>query len=70
VRIIQQSASIGHIKYTIIIITLRALMTIGSNSLMYEAREVLSAPRLKPLNGDPFLSAFRRKQFIHLKAEK
>jgi hypothetical protein len=45
-------------------------MTIGSNNLMYEASEVLSAPRLKPLNADPFLSAFRRKQFIHLKTKK
>jgi hypothetical protein len=50
--------------------TLRALMTIGSNNLMYEAREFLSAPRLKPLNAHPFLSAFRRKGFIHLKTNK
>jgi hypothetical protein len=45
-------------------------MTIGSNNLMYEANEVLSAARLKPLNADPFLSDFRRKQFIHLKNKK
>jgi hypothetical protein len=51
-------------------ITLRALMTNGSNNLMYEAREVLSALRLKTLNADPFLSIFLRKQFIHLKSTK
>lgn len=45
-------------------------MTIGSNNLMYEARELLSAPRLKTLNEDPFLSAFLRKQLIHLKSIK
>jgi hypothetical protein len=45
-------------------------MTIGSNNLMYEAREVLSAPRLNTLNAAPFLSVFLLKQFIHLKSTK
>jgi len=58
------------LKHNRILFTLRALMTIGSNNLMYEANDVLSAPWLKPLNADPFLSDFRRKEFIHLKNKK